>query len=143
MSTVENGNTVSVHYKGTFSSGEEFDSSYTRDQPMTFTVGSGETIAGFDSAVVGMSVGDTKNITISPENGYGEVNEEAFQNIPKTQFLPDFDPKVGGTVEGVNQTGQKIRAVIKEVHEEHITLDFNHPLAGKEMNFEIHLVDIK
>ena len=143
MSTVENGNKVSVHYRGTFTDGEEFDSSYTRDQPLTFTVGSGETIPGFEAAIVGMSAGETKSVTLSPENAYGEINEDAIQSIPKTQFPEDFNAETGGMVEGVNPTGQRVRATITEVHDEHITLDFNHPMAGKELNFEIELVNFE
>ena len=143
MSTIENGNTVSVHYRGTLNSGEEFDSSYSRNQPLTFTVGNGETISGFDTAVVGMSVGETKNVTISPEEGYGEINPEAFHPVPRTQFSPDFEPQLGLMVEGTNPDGQRVRATISEVNEDTVTLDFNHPMAGKEMNFEIQVVNFE
>jgi len=139
--TVEIGSKVVVHYKGTLNNGEEFDSSYSRNEPLSFTVGNGETIAGFDSAVVGMSIGEVKNITLSPSEGYGDVNPEAFQKISKNQFPSDFEPSAGTLVEGINTQGQKVRAIIAEVFDEDLVLDFNHPMAGKEMNFEIQLVN--
>ena len=143
MTTVENGNTVSVHYRGTFPDGEEFDSSYSREQPLTFTVGNGETISGFETAVMGMTAGETKNITISAADGYGEINPDAFHAVPKTQFSPDFVPQIGLMVEGTNPNGQRVRAVISEVDDQNVTLNFNHPMAGKEMNFEIQLLSFE
>ena len=138
--TVETGNKVTVHYKGTLNDGTIFDSSYER-APLSFTVGSGEMIAGFDSAVVGMTVGETKSFTLQPSEGYGEVNPEAIQKIPLNQFPSDFIPETGTMVEGINTSGQKVRATITEVFEEDVVLDFNHPLAGQEMNFDIEVLE--
>ncbi len=143
MSTVENGSKVTVHYRGTFTDGEEFDNSYSRDQPITFTVGNGETISGFDSALVGMQAGETKSVTLSPENAYGDRNEDAVRNISVSQFPQDFKAVIGEMVEGQNAEGRKVKATICEVADEHITLDFNHPMAGKELNFEINLVEFE
>ena len=143
MSTVENGSKVTVHYRGTFTDGEEFDSSYSRDQPITFTVGNGETISGFDSAVIGMETGEVKNVTLSPKDAYGEVNESAVRDIPASQFTEGFEAVMGNLVEGVNANGQTIKGKIVGIEDEHITLDFNHPMAGKELNFEISLVEFE
>jgi peptidylprolyl isomerase len=143
MSTVEIGNTVSVHYKGTFTSGEEFDSSYDRGEPFTFEVGAGSVVPGFDTALPGMTVGETKSFTIPPNEGYGPRVDEAIQKVPKAQFPEDFDPQPGMVVQGINPQGGQVRATINEVQEEDLLLDFNHPLAGKDLTFEIELLDIK
>jgi len=138
---VEIGSKVSVHYTGTFSDGEEFDNSHSRNVPLDFVVGEGQTIPGFDSAIVGMAVGEVKNITLAPSDGYGEINPEAFQKVSRSQFPSDFEPETGTMVEGVNTQGQKVRAIVAEVSVEDVVLNFNHPMAGKEMNFEIQLLD--
>lgn len=143
MSKVENGNTISVHYRGTFSeTGEEFDSSYGRGESLTFQVGSGQMIAGFDSGVVGMQVGEKKKIEIAPEDGYGFRNLEAVQEVNKSQFPENFDYTVGAIVQGVNPDGQNITATIMGEQNETVTLDFNHPLADKNLCFEIELLSI-
>ncbi len=141
MSTVTNGNTVSVHYRGTLENGIEFDSSHSRGQTLTFEVGAGQMIPGFDTGVVGMSVGETRSITINPEDAYGEKNPEAVQEVSKSAFPEDFEYVVDGTVEGQGPQGPVIAKIVSE-QKETVTLDFNHPLAGEVLNFEIELVDI-
>tara|TARA_R110002020_G_scaffold193326_2_gene393551 strand:- start:711 stop:1148 length:438 start_codon:yes stop_codon:yes gene_type:complete len=140
---VENGNNVSVHYKGTLDDGTEFDSSYGRGQPMTFQVGSGTVIPGFDSALEGMAVGETKSIIVLPEKAYGDVNPEALQTIPSTSFPQDMELEVGSSVQTTTPAGQTLTARINTIEESSVILDFNHPLAGKNLNFEIHLIDIQ
>lgn len=139
MSKVESGNTVKVHYTGTFENGEVFDSSVERNEPIGFTVGSNQVIPGFESAVMGMSVGESKTITLQPEEAYGPINEENIQEIPK-EMVP----------EGV-QSGQMLTAetpegpvnvIVKEVRENTVILDGNHPFSGKVLNFEIEVVEI-
>ena len=93
MSKVENGNNIKVHYKGTLKNGEQFDSSYDRGNTLDFTVGAGQMIKGFDNAVVGMGVGETKKVTLPPAEAYGIRNEEAVQTVPKTAFPPEFCTK--------------------------------------------------
>ena len=83
---VENGNTVSVHYRGTLNDGTEFDSSHSRGEPLSFQVGSGQMINGFDAALPGMAVGETKSITLTPDQAYGESNPEAITDVPKESF---------------------------------------------------------
>ena len=142
MSVVKNGSTVSLHYRGTLTDGEEFDSSYKRGETLTFQVGAGHMIKGFDEGVVGMSVGEKKSITIYPEEGYGVRNENAIQEVPKGQFPNGFDFSIGAPVQGTNPNGENITATIIAEQDQSVTLDFNHPLASKTLNFEVELLDI-
>jgi len=142
MLQVENGNTVSVHYRGTLNDGTEFDSSHSRGEPLTFQVGAGQMISGFDAALPGMSVGETKNITLAPDQAYGESNPEAIADVPKTSFPPGFSFQVDSMVQGQNDMGQPVVGTINEVKDNDVTIDFNHPMAGKDLNFEIELVSI-
>jgi len=140
--SVEAGNTVSVHYKGTLNDGTEFDNSYQRGEPIKFEVGSGQMIAGFDTALHGMSVGETKSVTLDPSDAYGNINDELVQAIPRKSFPPDFEFVVGKTVQGQQQNGQPFLAKIISQDAFTVTLDFNHPLAGENLNFEIELVEV-
>ena len=141
---VVKGDKVKVHYRGTLvENGLEFDSSYERNETLNFEVGSGQMIQGFDNALLGMEKGDTKQVTISANEAYGESREEAIQSVSKTNFPPNFDGKVGSMVQGQNQMGQPIQALIVEEQDDSYVLDFNHPLAGKELNFSIELVDVE
>ena len=142
MLQVENGNTVSVHYRGTLNDGTEFDSSHSRGEPLTFQVGAGQMISGFDAALPGMAVGETKSITLTPDQAYGDTNPEAITDIPKTAFPDGFDFQVDAMIQGQNDMGQPLVGTINEVKENDVTIDFNHPMAGKDLNFEIELVSI-
>jgi peptidylprolyl isomerase len=139
---VEKGNSLKVHYIGTLNDGTEFDNSYKRGEPIEFQVGSGQLIKGFDEGVLGMSQGEKKTINIPAAEAYGEYDENANQMIGRQNFPEDFEFVVGGQVTGQNEMGMPIRATIKEVSPEGITLDFNHPLAGQELNFELEVVEI-
>lgn len=138
----ENGNTVSVHYVGTFPDGTEFDSSHARGETMSFTVGSGQLIAGFDQAVNGMTVGETKNITLSPAEAYGDVQEGLTTTVSQTAFPTDYNFVVGQQVMGQNEAGAPVVATISEVLDNDVVLDMNHPMAGKTLNFSIELISI-
>jgi len=143
MKTVEIGNNVRVHYKGTLADGTQFDSSRERDEPIVFEVGSGQMIYGFDNAVIGMSEGQTKSVTLSPDEAYGPRMEEAIQRIPMAAFGPDFEFILGGTVQGNGPQGTflaKIAGLEEEVQE--VLLDMNHPLAGESLSFEIEMLEI-
>lgn len=142
MLQVENGNTVSVHYRGTLNDGTEFDSSHSRNEALTFQVGAGQMISGFDSAVVGMAVGETKNVTLTPDQAYGDSNPEAITDVPKSAFPDGYNFQVNEMVHGQNDLGQAVRGTINEVKDDAVTIDFNHPMAGKDLNFEIELVSI-
>ena len=142
MNGVKKGNVVSVHYRGTLDDGSEFDNSYSRGKPMTIQAGMGNLIPGFDDALIGMSVGDTKTVNIVSENAYGEYNPNAHQTIPRSQFPQDFDFTVGSTVQGKDPQGGTFMAVIESTTDSDVVLDFNHPLAGKNLNFEIELMNV-
>lgn len=139
---VQNGANVSVHYRGTLSDGTEFDNSKIRGQTLNFQVGSGKMLPGFDRAVVGMTTGQTKNINLPPTEAYGPRIPDAIQAVPKTAFGEDFEFLVGEVVQGNGPQGPFL-AKIQEERDEDVLLDFNHPLAGEELNFEIELVSIE
>ena len=144
MSTkIKNGDTVKVHFIGTLEDGEEFDNSYHRGEPISCTVGSGEVITGFDNALVGMTAGETKRASLTPESAYGERNEEAVTSVEKSLFGDEFEFKEGSTVYGKNEHGQELMARIAEVYEDSVLLDFNHPMAGMNLNFDITVVEIE
>ena len=139
---IEKGNKVKVHYVGTLEDGEEFDNSYKRGEPIEFTVGQGQMIKGFDDGVLNLSVGDKKNLNLSPENAYGEIDERAIIPVEKTNFPPEFEFEIGGMVQGRTQQGMPINAKILEIKENEIILDMNHPLAGKTLNFDVEVMEI-
>ena len=130
------GDLVAVHYIGTLDSGEEFDASRPRGSTLDFTVGSGQMIAGFDEAVRGMAVGDTKTVRLAPADAYGEVSEDLIVEFPAAQ-APD-GVGAGDTV--VLSDGRQ--AEVLELNDEIIRIDANHPLAGEHLNFEIEMVAI-
>ena len=139
----KSGQTVSVHYTGTLKDGTEFDSSRGRDEPLTFVIGSGQLLAGFDTAVTGMAVGEVRDITLAPTEAYGEVNEELTQTMQKSTFPEGFPLNVGQRVMGHNEGGSPIMATVKSVTDDgSVVLDLNHPLAGQTLNFNIELVSI-
>ena len=142
MSTAKKGDNVKVHYKGTLTSGEQFDSSEGRE-PLAFTVGAGQMIKGFDEAIPGMSVGDKKTVNINPENAYGEKNPDAIIEFPKSNIPADMKLETGMKLKLKNEAGQPIPVVVTEIKDEIIILDANHELAGKELVFDIELVEIK
>jgi FKBP-type peptidyl-prolyl cis-trans isomerase 2 len=141
MSKAKKGDNVKVHYKGKLTSGEQFDSSEGRE-PLAFTVGAGQMIKGFDEAIPGMAVGEKKTINIAPENAYGAINMEAIIEFPKTNIPPEMNLEVGMRLQLQNDAGHPIPVVVIEVKEEAVILDANHELAGKELVFDIELVEI-
>lgn len=132
---------VKVHYKGTLSNGEVFDSSEGRE-PLEFTLGTGQVIPGFDNGVVGMQVDESKTINIPCAEAYGEVRPELVQEVPKSQLPEEIKPEVGLQLMSQTPEGQQIPLVVTEVKEDVIVVDANHPLAGKDLTFEITLVSI-
>ena len=141
MSTAKKGDQVKVHYTGKLTSGEQFDSSSNRE-PLAFTVGAGQMIKGFDEAIPGMAVGDKKTINISPENAYGHQNKDAIIEFPKSNIPEDMKLEKGMKLQLQNQEGQPIPVVVTEVKDDVVILDANHELAGKELVFDIELVEI-
>lgn len=136
----QTGDTVRVHYTGTLSDGSEFDSSAGRP-PIEFVVGEGTVIPGFELAVVDLEVGDTVTVTIPADEAYGERFDEAVQQVPLEAF-GESAPQAGWMVQMQDPTGQQLQALILEVGDEIVTLDFNHPLAGQDLTFELELVEI-
>lgn len=139
---ITNGMTVSFHYVGTLDDGQKFDSSYDRGEPMSGVLGAGQLIAGFENAMMGMKTSEKKSVMIESKDAYGERNPEAIQIVPLTSFPEDFEGIVGKVVQGKAENEQVFTAVITEVAEENVTLDFNHPLAGKNLNFDIEIVSV-
>lgn len=133
--------TVKVHYKGTLSNGEIFDTSEGRD-PLEFTLGSGQVIPGFDKGIEGMAIDESKTINIPFAEAYGEVRSELVQEVPKSHIPEEIKPEVGLQLMSNTPDGQQIPLVVTEVKEETIVVDANHPLAGKDLTFEITLVGI-
>lgn len=142
MEKVKKGNVVKVHYTGTLDDQTVFDSSKERE-PLEFTVGAGQMIQGFDNAVEGMKIGEVKTVKIPSNEAYGPVNEQAIFNINKSQLPDGLIPEIGMQLESQQPDGRRHLLSIVEVMEEEIKLDGNHPLAGKDLTFEIEMMSIK
>lgn len=141
MQQVKKGDVVSVHYHGRLTDGTTFDSSEGRD-PLKFTAGSGQVIKGFDDAVMDMKPGDKKTVTIPVHEAYGERREDMFMEYPAADFPADMQPAVGMELQMGDDSGNVFPVVVVEVNGDTVVLDANHPLAGKELIFEVELVAI-
>jgi len=141
LKVAKEGRSVKVHYRGTLDDGTVFDSSYEREQPIDFQVGAGQMIKGFDEAVDGMKVGETKTVNIPSDQAYGPRYDEAVRDVPRNSFPEDFEFREGIIVEG-EANGQPVRGAIVGVENEVVTVDFNHPLSGQDLNFDIELVEV-
>ena len=141
MQIAKKGDKVKIHYHGTLENGQVFDSSLERS-PLEFELGSGMVIPGFDNGVMGMQVGEKKQIHIPFNEGYGPVNNEMIFEFPKTNFPPDLKPEIGLQLTMNNQDGQQFLVTIVDVKEEVVILDANHMLAGKNLIFDLELINI-
>lgn len=141
MSQAKNGDTVKAHYTGKLDDGTEFDSS-AGGEPLEFMVGSGQVIPGFESAVEGMEVGDTKSVRIEADDAYGPRHDQLIQEVPRSALPDDLKPETGMTLQSKTPDGNVTMMKVTEVTEESITVDANHPLAGEALNFDIELVAI-
>ncbi len=141
MVQVKDGDIVKVHYTGKLRDGEQFDSSNGRE-PLEFTVGAGQMIKGFDAAMPGMKVGEKKTINILPEDAYGVKDEQAMIEFPKENIPKEMKPEIGMKLQLRNESGQPFPVIIAEIKDDIIVLDANHSLAGKELVFDIELVEI-
>lgn len=137
---IEQGSIVSVHYTGKFTDGNVFDTSEGRG-PLRFRVGSGQLIPGFEMAIIGKEVGDKVTTNIAPEEGYGLVREDLIVNVPLDKMPGQVE--VGQSLEAQGDNGQSAQVFVKEVNEDHVVIDANHPLAGKELIFEIEVLTIE
>lgn len=141
MSNAKQGDTVKIHYTGTLDDGTQFDSSAGRD-PLEFQLGGGQVIPGFDKAVDGMAVGDKKDVNIPAAEAYGDRQEQMVQEVPKSALPEGMEPQEGMQLQAQNQQGQEMQLTVTAIGEDSITVDGNHPLAGKALNFAIELVAI-
>ncbi len=136
------GDTVTVHYKGTLADGTQFDSSEGRE-PLLFTLGVGDVIPGFDAAVVGLEPGEKATVTIAPDDAYGPRYDEAIQEVPADAFGEGL-PEIGAVITVIADDNSRMAATVVAISDDltTVTVDFNHPLAGEELTFEIELVAI-
>lgn len=140
--SVKDGDTIKVEYTGTLEDGTVFDSSEKQGKLLEFKVGDGKIIKGFDDAVKGMEKDEEKEFSLKPEEAYGEKNPNAVQKVPKDKFPQDKEVQKGMMVIMGTPEGQQVPAVVLEVDDNEVTLDLNHPLAGKTLNFKIKVKEI-
>ena len=141
MEQVKDGDVVRVHYTGKLTNGEQFDSSEGRE-PLEFTVGAGQMIKGFDDAMPGMTVGEKKTINIPADDAYGQKDEHAIIEFPKQNIPKDMKLDVGMQLQLRNEQGQPFPVTVAEIKDDVVVLDANHMLAGKELVFDIELMEI-
>ncbi len=141
MEQAKNGDTVKIHYTGKLEDGTTFDSSIDRD-PLEFTVGKGEIIPGFEQAVVGMKPGESKSVEISADKAYGQHHDELVTQVEREKIPSDIDMKAGEQLQLQSPDGRKTLVTVTEVTDSSVTLDANHPLAGKDLSFDIKLMEI-
>ncbi len=149
MAQAKQGDRVKVHYTGRLDTGEVFDSSECRESecgcdsgPLEFTIGEGQVIPGFEQGVIGMAPGESKTVVIPVEQGYGPRNEAMVAVVERENLPPDLTPEPGMQLQVTQQDGHAFPVVITEVTDTHVTIDANHPLAGRELTFDLKLVEI-
>jgi peptidylprolyl isomerase len=140
MAQAKQGDTVRVHYTGTLDDGQEFDSSRGLD-PLTFTLGAGSVIQGFDDAVTGMAVGDEKRVTIPADEAYGPHRDELTLQLPRSELPSDLELEQGTQLR-MEQGEQSIVVTVRDLDDDTVTLDANHPLAGESLTFDLRLIEI-
>ncbi|MDN3620356.1 peptidylprolyl isomerase [Polaribacter undariae] len=142
MSQVKANNTVKVHYTGKLSDGQVFDTSEGKE-PIEFVLGQGQLIPGFEQGLIDMKVNEKKTITIAKEEAYGEVNDQLIQEIDRANLPQDMEPKVGMGLVSKSPEGQEMNLMIVEVKDKSVVIDGNHPLAGRDLVFDLEVVEIK
>lgn len=142
MIQVKENDTVRVHYTGKLSNGQVFDSSLERE-PLEITLGQEMIIPGFEKGMIDMKVNEKKTVNIPAAEAYGDVQKEMFHEVKKDQLPQDITPEVGMGLASKNPDGSEAQFRVSEVHDEHIVVDANHPLAGQDLTFELELVEIK
>lgn len=141
MAAVKQGDTVQVNYTGKLQDGTIFDTSYDR-RPIQFTLGSGKLIAGFEKAVIGMNVGEKKTVIIAPGDAYGQRNNSAVVELERKNLPGGFEPQIGQRLELTQEDDSTVLVTVVAASESTVTVDANHPLAGKDLTFEIELLSI-
>lgn len=141
MATAKDGDKVKIHYTGKLTDGTVFDSSDGRD-PLEFTLGENQVIPGFEEAVKGMATGESKTVTIECDQAYGQRAEDRIMTVALKDLNLDFNPKQGDQLTLQRQDGQQMMVTVTDIDETNMTLDANHPLAGKDLVFEINLVSV-
>jgi peptidylprolyl isomerase len=141
MQKPQAGDTVRVHYTGTLEDGTQFDSSRGAE-PLEFAMGRGQLISGFESAVAGLAPGEAVTVTLAPEDAYGDSNAEMIQEVPRRMMPEGVELEPGMVLQGRSDEGRVNNFTIVSLTEETVTLDANHPLAGKSLTFEIELIEI-
>ena len=142
MSQVKENDTIKLHYTGKLTDGQVFDSSVERE-PIEFTVGEGKIIPGLEKGVIDMEINEKKTIEIAKDDAYGEASDELFQQVKKEQLPEDIKPEVGMGLVSKNPDGSERQLRVAEVNDDHIVVDANHPLAGKDLVFDVELIEIK
>ncbi len=135
------GDTVRVHYTGTFADGTQFDSSVGRD-PIQLKLGAGMVIPGFENALVGMAEGDTKSVTLEPMDAYGPHDARLVQKVERDRIPSEIDVQVGTGLQTSDENGNVINLMVIGVEDEAVTVDANHPLAGRDLRFDLELVEV-
>ncbi|HHE65430.1 MAG TPA: peptidylprolyl isomerase [Bacteroidetes bacterium] len=141
MTKAKIGDTVRVHYTGKLADGTIFDTSEDRE-PLEFKIGDGQLIPGFEQAIVGLKPGESTSVIIPAEDAYGSYDEDLVQQIDRNKLPDDLEPRVGQQLEAIQGDGKRFVVIISEVTDSSVTIDANHPLAGKDLNFEIKLLEI-
>lgn len=141
MSAAKTGDTVKVHYTGTLEDGTQFDSSIGQE-PLEFELGAAGIITGFSSAVEGMTVGESKTVTIVSQEAYGPRNPEMIQEIPRSNIPDDIEIQIGVALSAQSPDGQVLHFQVTAFDDDNVTLDGNHPLADKDLTFQLELVEI-
>ena len=142
MSTVQNGATVSFHYTGTLADGSVFDSS-KEGEPLVAGMGKQQLIVGLEEAMIGMAKDETKTVTIGPDKAYGGYNEDLLFEYPKAELPEDIEFEIGMQLTCDTEDGQTIPVTVSSLSDENVTLDANHPLSGKDLTFEVTVLEIK
>jgi len=141
MSEAASGDTVKVHYTGTLGDGSQFDSS-VGSEPLEIILGAGGVIPGFEEAVLGMSEGDSKTVTIAAEQAYGPHHADRVHEVERSRIPDDIDLEIGAILQAVGESGETLAVTVVGLSETGVTLDFNHPMAGEDLTFELQLVEI-
>jgi len=141
MSEAKNGDTVRVHYTGTLTDGSQFDTSAGRE-PLEFTIGSGQIIPGLEKEIEGMKVGDKSTVTVPAAEAYGPHQPEGVQEVPRSNIPTNINLAVGTQLQGMTPDGRQMNLTVTGLTDETVTLDANHPLAGKDLVFDVELVEI-